>query len=126
MKTDLGLLLLRVTFAGMLLCRHGWGKLIHFSNTYTGFPDPLHVGSKISLGLAVFAEVFCAALVVVGIATRYACAPLIVTFLIIVFLVLGSTPFGQREMAVLYLTVFTVIALVGPGNFSLEHLMKKR
>lgn len=126
MKTDLGLLLLRLVFAGMLCFRHGWGKLANFSSVAVGFPDPLHIGAKLSLALAIFAEVFCALFVIVGVATRFACAPLIFTFFVIVFLVLHSTPFAQREMAVLYLTVFTVIALVGPGNFSVDHMKSRR
>ena len=126
MKTDIGLVILRVVFAGMLCFRHGWGKLINFSSVAVGFPDPFHVGGKVSLGLTIFAEVFCALFVLVGVATRFACLPLIITFLTIFFVVLGATPFGQREIALLYLTVFVVIALVGPGNFSLDHLMKKK
>lgn len=126
MKNDIGLLILRVVFAGMLCFRHGWGKLMSFSTVAMGFPDPYHLGSKVSLGLAVFAEVFCALFVLVGIATRFACIPLIITFLTIFFVVLGAMPFGQRELSLLYLTVFVVIAFVGPGNFSLDHLMKKK
>jgi len=126
MRTDLGFLTLRVFFGGMLFFRHGWAKLINFSQVSTGFPDPLHVGAKVSLGLAVFAEVFCALCVCVGLATRIACIPLIVTFLVVTFLVLASTPVGQRELAMMYLAAFSVIALIGPGNFSLDHMMKKK
>jgi putative oxidoreductase len=126
MRTDLGLLLLRVFFGGMLFFRHGWAKLINFSQVAIGFPDPLHVGGKVSLSLAIFAEVFCALLVCVGLATRVACIPLIVTFTIITFLVLATTPVGQRELAMMYLVVFGVIGLVGPGNLSLDHMMKKK
>ena len=126
MQSNIGLLLLRVFFGGMLFFRHGWGKLINFSTVANGFPDPMHVGSKISLGMVTFAEVFCALCVAVGLATRIACVPLIITFLVVVFLVLGATPLGQRELAMMYLCAFSVIALTGPGNFSVDHMMKNR
>jgi len=126
MRTDLGLLLLRVVFGGMLFFRHGWGKLIGFSQNAIGFPDPFHVGGQVSLALAVFAEVFCALCVCVGLGTRIACIPLLITFVTIVFVVLASTPFGQREVAMMYLAAFGVIALIGPGNLSLDHMMKKK
>ncbi len=126
MRTDLGLLLLRVSFGGMLFLRHGWAKLTGFSHVAIGFPDPLHVGAKVSLGLAVFAEVFCALCVCIGLATRVACIPLLITFAVITFIVLATTPFGQREVAMMYLVVFGVIALIGPGNLSLDHMLKKK
>ncbi len=126
MQNNLGLLLLRLCFGGMLFFRHGWGKLIHFSTVAHSFPDPLHVGTKVSLGLATFAEVFCALCVAAGLATRIACIPIIITFLTINFLVLSSTPLGQRELSLIYLIGFSVIALVGPGSFSADHMMKQR
>ncbi len=126
MRTDLGLLLLRVFFGGMLFFRHGWGKLINFSQVAIGFPDPLNLGSKVSLSMAIFAEVFCALCVCIGLATRIACIPLVLTFTVIVFVVLATTPMGQRELALMYLVVFGVIGLIGPGNLSLDHMMKKK
>jgi len=36
------------------------------------------------------------------------------------FIVHGDDPFGTKEKALLYLAFFIVIALVGPGKFSID------
>ena len=54
------LLAARVVF-GLLLMSHGIAKLQHFEALSATFPDPLGVGSRVSLVLAVFGEVVCAA-----------------------------------------------------------------
>ena len=54
---SLFLLALRILF-GVLLLSHGIQKWTNFSAMSESFPDPLGVGSTLSLGLAVFAEVF--------------------------------------------------------------------
>ena len=55
---SLFLLALRILF-GVLLLSHGIQKWTNFSVMSESFPDPLGVGSTLSLGLAVFGEVFC-------------------------------------------------------------------
>ena len=53
------LLAARVVF-GLLLMSHGIAKLQNFEALSATFPDPLGVGSRVSLVLAVFGEVVCA------------------------------------------------------------------
>ena len=55
---SLFLLALRILF-GVLLLSHGIQKWTNFSAMSGSFPDPLGVGSTLSLGLAIFGEVFC-------------------------------------------------------------------
>lgn len=119
--TSLGLLLARLGAGGMMLFGHGWAKLAGFSDISSRFPDPLGLGSPaMSLGLAVFAEVFCAAAVAVGLATRLASATLAVTMLVAAFLVHSGDPFSDREPALLYALPFLVLVLTGPGKFSID------
>ena len=59
------LLAARVVF-GLLLMSHGIAKLQNFEALSATFPDPLGVGSRVSLVLAVFGEVVCAAGCVAG------------------------------------------------------------
>ncbi len=116
---DLGLLALRVGFSGMLIT-HGWSKLLHFGERAAQFSDPLHVGGPVSLGLTIFAEVGCAAAVLLGFATRFAVVPLLTLFGVIIFVVDGGQPIGERELAILYAVAFLAIALLGPGRFSID------
>ena len=62
-NADLGLLILRVSIAGMMFMAHGWGKLTEFTIRAPYFPDPIGLGGTVSLALAVFAEFFCVLLI---------------------------------------------------------------
>src|SRR5436305_11929446 len=67
-----GLLVLRLWLGLTLVLLHGWSKLSSYSTMFSQFPDPLGVGSRASYSLAVFAEVFCAILLAMGLFTRFA------------------------------------------------------
>jgi len=119
--TSLGLLLLRLAAGGMMLFGHGWAKLIDFSDVAPNFPDPLGLGSNnFSLALAVFAEFFCAAAVMIGIATRLAAVPLVITMLVAAFVVHGDDPWAKKELALLYVAPFLTLVFTGAGKFSFD------
>jgi putative oxidoreductase len=122
---SIGLLLLRVTVGSMMVYGHGWGKLINYGVKSTTFPDPLGVGSAVSLALAVFAEFFCAVAVTVGVATRYAAIPLVTTMAVAVFVIHGNDPWGRQEFALLYLLPFLTLVLTGAGRYSLDSLIHR-
>ena len=116
----LGPLVLRLGAGTLLIYGHGWTKLMHFAEKSKAFPDPLHVGSSVSLALAVLAEVICPALVLVGFLTRWAAVPTVIMFSVIVFVYLGGKPFGDRELAMIYALPFLAIAIMGPGRWSID------
>jgi len=117
---DLALLLLRLGFGGIMIYGHGWAKLTGFSELVAEFPDPLGVGSAASLGLAVFAEVFCAAAVVLGLLTRWSLVPLVATMVVAVFVVHAEDPFQRQELGLLYLFGYAALWLKGPGRWSVD------
>lgn len=126
---DAALLLLRIAFAGMMFAGHGLGKLMSFNEKMDSFADPLGVGSALSLTLAVGAEVFCALLVLFGVATRLSAIPLMSTMFVAAFLVhmaAGDPFFTKVEFPLMYLTAFLAILLMGPGRISVDHLIKKK
>ena len=75
---SLFLLALRILF-GVLLLSHGIQKWTNFSVMSESFPDPLGVGSTLSLGLAVFGEVFCSVGFIFGAFYRLAMIPMVFT-----------------------------------------------
>lgn len=126
MYKDMGLLALRLTFGATMLLSHGWGKLANYSSLMSKFPDPLHIGNSLSLGLTIGAEVICALMVALGLFTRWVSIPLIITMAVAFFLVHGGDPFAKKEMAFIYMGAFIATGLLGSGRFSLDHLIRKR
>ena len=121
-STDLALLLLRLWLGLSMLMLHGWGKLKGFSGLAAKFPDPLGVGSQISLSLAVFAEVACAALLIVGFLTRFAALMLAITMGVAFFLQhqMALSGDGSGELAFIYLAGYLAILFAGGGKFAFE------
>jgi putative oxidoreductase len=117
-----GLLVLRVFFGLEMLVQHGLGKLNTFNSTAPNFPDPLHVGHSISLGLTVFAEVIAAALLAIGLFTRAAAAVLAFE-MATAFVLVHQMEFTGKlpgEMAFMFFGVYFAVLIMGPGRFSLD------
>lgn len=121
-STSLAILLLRVALGTQMLIGHGWPKLMTFSEKAATFPDPLGVGHMTSMALAVFGEVVCSVLLILGAFTRLAALGGAVTMSVAFFLVHGGKLSGANsgEMAFLYLVGFVAVFLTGPGLFALD------
>ena len=123
---DIALFILRVGIA-LLMLSHGIPKL----NTLLAggeikFPDPIGVGAVTSLSLAVFAEVFCSVLVLIGLATRLAVVPLMVTMLIAVFVIHAEDGLEKMEAGIHYLLTYLVLLFAGSGRVSFDFLISRK
>lgn len=116
------LLAARILFGAMFMS-HGISKLAHFDEMWNAFPDPLGLGSGISLLLTVFAEVLCSAGFIAGALYRLALIPMIFSMCVAVLSVHGGQPFAAREPAVLYLTIFVLMYAAGAGRFSIDRII---
>lgn len=121
-STDLGLLVLRLTLGLSMLVLHGWAKLTGFSTMAKGFADPIGLGPEASLGLAVFAEVGCSALLIVGYLTRFAAVALAITMGVAFFVVHKGalTGPGNGELAFVYLAGYLTLLFAGSGRYAFE------
>lgn len=117
---DVGLLILRLTFGGVMLVAHGWGKLNAFAERSSEFPDPLGIGNQLSMALATGAEVVCALMLMVGLLTRFALVPLIITMVVAFFVVHGDDPWQRKELAFMYLAGYVGLFFTGPGKLSID------
>lgn len=122
--TSFAILFLRIAFAGMLIV-HGWAKLSHFEATAQSFTE---MGGAPVLGLVIFAEVFCALGVVVGLLYRLALIPMIINMFVAFFVAHGGrlTGEGNGELAFLYLVVFIVLVLTGPGKYAIDNFFNNK
>lgn len=117
--TSLGLLVLRLAAGGMMAV-HGIQKLGKFADLKDTFPDPLGIGHLPSLVSAVGAEVGCALLVVLGLATRLAAVPVVFTMAVAALVVHGDDPWQKKELAMLYGLAFLALVLTGAGRYSVD------
>jgi len=124
--TDYALLFFRVALAIMMLV-HGVPKLMtFFGDAEIQFADPIGLGMTASLALAVFAEVICSILLLVGLATRLASIPLLITMLVAVLIVHVPDGWARQELPTLYAICYVVLILTGPGKYSLDHMFLKK
>ena len=120
--TSLLLLAFRVLF-GVLMLSHGLQKFVNFSVMAESFPDPMGVGSTVSLGLAIFAEMFCAMGFILGVLYRLVLIPMIFTMCVAFFVIHGNDPFAVKELAFIYLVSFVILYIAGPGKFSVDRMI---
>lgn len=118
------MLVLRLA-AGILMMNHGYDKLVHFGEYQHKFMSFLGMGGTLSLALVVFAEFFCSLFLVLGLFTRLATIPLIVTMAVALFDAHDSKFFGDGEMAALYIAGYLVLLIVGPGRISVDSMIGK-
>lgn len=124
-QISVGLLTLRVAF-GCFMLVHGIQKAMGFSAMSETFPDPMGVGNQLSLMLAIGAEVGCSILLILGLGTRLAVVPLAFTMIVALFVIHAADPWKTKELAALFLAVYGVIFLTGPGFFSLDAMLLSR
>jgi putative oxidoreductase len=122
---SVGLLVLRAGIGCMMLV-HGIPKLVGFREMSAGFPDPIGVGSQISLILAVGAEVGCSAMLIAGAWTRLAAIPLAITMCVALFMIHGADPWQAKELAAIYLLVYVSLIFTGGGEICLDNVLRRR
>ena len=117
-------LLLRLALGGLII-PHGYNKLVKFATQSSTFADPFHIGHPTSMALVIFAEFFCGVFILLGLFTRLACIPLIITMAVAVFYAHKGDFFGEAEMATLYLLGYLALLITGPGKISMDKLIGK-
>jgi len=119
---NLTLLIARLGFGGMMLT-HGWPKFVNYQERSSTFSDPLGLGNELSMAMAIFSELICAALLMLGFASRLVLIPLMFTMFVAGFIVHMDDPFSRKELALVYLVAFFVLFVTGPGKYSMDHLL---
>jgi putative oxidoreductase len=143
MSVSIGLLFLRLGIGGYLIT-HGWGKLqMLLAGGAEKFGDPIGLGSTLSLALVTTSEFLCALLIILGLATRLAAVPVVISMAVAAFVIHAGDPWTMeaaanaffsgasktwfsKEPALLYLIPFLSLVFTGGGKISLDGLIAVR
>jgi putative oxidoreductase len=133
LTASFAVLFLRIAIGSMMLLGHGMGKYQNFSSLKEKFPVPeisilnSWMNSATCLVCTIFAEVICAALLLLGLTTRPAALVFSFTMVIAAFVVHQDAPFffgpgvaEAKELAVLYLVGGLTLFITGGGSYSVD------
>lgn len=116
----LGLLFLRVSAAVLLLQIHGLPKLLNWSTELQRIEDPFGLGATLTLAMAVFAEVICPVLLIVGVFARLACLPVLAVLGVALVVVHPQWSLEQAQFAWLFTVLYAGLAITGPGAWAIR------
>lgn len=126
LPSNFALLVLRAVAGVNVACLHGWDKLHHFGSQVSGFPDPLGMGHKYSLVLAIAGEFVGGIFLAAGLLGRAAAFVLSFVVALTLFSGLHSASWREREVWTLYFAASLAILLLGCGRYALDGVVWKR
>lgn len=127
-STDCGLLLLRVWLGLSMFLIHGYGKIMNFTGTIEFFRDKQDIPPIFGVA-AVLTETVASALLVIGLATRWAALAGVVAMSVAFFkvhdMILTQGDPKSGELAFVYLGGYLAILIAGPGRWSMDAKLVK-
>ena len=119
------LLLFVRLFFGVLFFMHGLDKMTNFNELSENYPSVLGFGSYTTLMVSIFCEFACSLFLMAGLMTRIVLIPMMVAMAVAFFDIHdGMMPEG--ELALIYMIVFLVLFLTGPGRYSVDSLIDSK
>ncbi len=125
----LALLLGRLA-VGLVFLSTGWGK-VHNVEKVTEFFSSLHIPAPgLNAVVVGWSELLCGAALVIGLFTRLATIPLIVSMVVAILTAKRGDIHGFFDLVAFeettYLLVLVMIAILGPGAIAFDHLLAKK
>ena len=125
-QVDAILLLVRIIVAFSMIT-HGLPKLERIlSEEPVQFANVFGMSPSASIMLAMLAEFGCSLLVLIGLGTRLAVIPLMITMMVVAFHIHIDDPFTKKELPLLYLAAYTSLLVLGSGKYSVDYLLSKK
>jgi putative oxidoreductase len=122
--------LLTRVFVGALFVEAGWGKLQHLDKVQGFFVNLGIPAPSVLAPLVASLELGCGLLILVGLATRLACLPLMVIMAVAVLTAKKDELTGFTALAgigdFLYILLFLWLAVYGAGLVSLDALLGRK
>lgn len=122
LDTDLAALLLRLILGGLFV-RYGYMKISNYDQILPMFGDIIGIGAKLSFQLVIFAEFFCAILVLVGLVTRLSVIPIFITMMVAFFIAHANDPFDSKALPLVYGLLCIVVFILGSGKYSVDRFL---
>ena len=123
------LLVARLT-VGVLFVSTGWGKVHNLAKVTSYFAELGIPMPGFNAVLASYTELLCGSLLVIGLASRLAAIPLVITMTVALLTALRDRIhdlpdlFGQVEWT--YIVILLAVAVFGPGAVSVDALVMRR
>ena len=112
-------------FFGVLFFVHGLDKLMNFSQLSLKFPSVLGFGSYVTLMVAIFCEFCCSLFLLAGFLQRVILIPMIIA-MGVAFFDVHDAILPEGELSLIYMIVFFILFMVGPGRYSVDYLVDKK
>ena len=115
---------------GLVFASTGWGK-VHDIEKVTEFFVSLGIPAPgFHAVLVGYSELICGSLLVIGLLSRFATVPLIVSMVVAIITAKGAEIHGLLDLAgqeeFTYLVVLVMIAILGPGRAAVDAFIARR
>jgi putative oxidoreductase len=115
---------------GLLFMSTGWGK-VHSLDKVTHFFESLHIPAPgFNAVLVGYSELVCGTLLVLGLATRLATLPLIMSMVVAILTAKLSELHSLFDLVgfdeFTYLCVLVMIAIIGPGRVAIDYPLARK
>jgi putative oxidoreductase len=97
----------------------------NFEQLSLTFPNILGFGSYMSLMLIIFVEFCCSLFLVAGFIVRITVIPMMIA-MAVAFFDVHDGMFPQGELSLIYLIMFIILYITGPGKYSIDFLIDKK
>lgn len=118
------LLIVRVFF-GVLFFMHGLDKMMNFHVLSDTYPSVLGFGSYMTLMISIFSEFCCSLFLIAGLLVRVTLLPMIAA-MGVAFFDVHDAMMPDGELSLIYMVVFLILFLTGPGRYSLDYVIDKK
>lgn len=118
------ILTLRVFF-GIMFFSHGLNKILDFNALSVTYPNVLGFGSYMTLMVSIFAEFCCSLFLISGLLIRITVIPMIV-LMAVAFFDVHDAMMPEGELSFIYLVLFIILYITGPGLYSVDYLLDRR
>ena len=109
-------------FFGILFFSHGLDKMMNFNELSYTYPSVFGFGSYMTLMLSIFCEFACSIFLMAGLLVRITVIPMIVA-MAVAFFDIHDGMFPDGELSLIYLVLFVILYITGPGRYSLDYLI---